>query len=149
MLFNTFGFIFVFLPVVFVGFFVLAKYSHRWAAAWMALASLFFYGSWDLRYLPLLLFSIAFNFYAGKQIANSCQPLRKHLLALSVGANLILLGYFKYADFFVASIRSITGLPHESLGVILPIGISFFTFTQIAFLVDTYQVSVVLRPSGE
>lgn len=142
MLFNTFGFIFAFLPAVFAGFFSLAKYSPRWAAAWMALASLFFYGSWDYRYLPLLLLSITFNFYAGKRIANSCQPLRKHLLAVSVGANLILLGYFKYADFFVASIRSITGIPHEPLGVILPIGISFFTFTQIAFLVDTYQGKV-------
>ena len=142
MLFNTFGFIFAFLPVVFAGFFVLAKCSHRWAAAWMALASLFFYGSWDYRYLPLLLLSIAFNFYAGKRIANSSQALRKHLLAFSVGANLILLGYFKYADFFVASIRSITGIPHEPLEVILPIGISFFTFTQIAFLVDTYQGKV-------
>lgn len=142
MLFNTLGFIFAFLPMVFVGFFGLAKYSHRWAAAWMALASLFFYGSWDYRYLPLLLLSITFNFYVGKRIANSCQPLRRYLLAFSVGANLILLGYFKYADFFVASVRSLTGIPYESLGVILPIGISFFTFTQIAFLVDTYQGKV-------
>ena len=129
MLFNTFGFIFSFLPAVFVGFFILAKFSHLWAAAWMALASLFFYGSWDYRFLPLLLISITFNFYAGKRIAGADQPLRKHLLALSIGANLILLGYFKYADFFVASVRSLTGMPYESLWVILPIGISFFTFT--------------------
>ena len=142
MLFNTFSFIFCFLPVVFVGFFVLAEYSPRWAATWMALASLFFYGSWDYRYLPLLLCSIAFNFYAGRHISNTPLSRRKMLLALSIGANLILLGYYKYSDFFVASIRNITGMPHESLGVILPIGISFFTFTQIAFLVDTYQGKV-------
>jgi D-alanyl-lipoteichoic acid acyltransferase DltB (MBOAT superfamily) len=108
----------------------------------LALASLVIYGSWDYRYLPLLLLSIVFNYTAGVVIGTRSGALRKRVLILAVSANLLLLGYFKYADFFLLSAKSLTGLPLDVWGIVLPIGISFFTFTQIAFLVDTYQGKV-------
>lgn len=138
MLFNTFGFIFAFLPVTFLGYFALARASTHWAAAWMALASLFFYACWDWRYLPLLLISISCNFWAGSLIASASELKRKQLLVAAVACNLLLLAYFKYTDFLLSTIGTITGVRIAPLGVVLPIGISFFAFTQIAFLVDTY-----------
>lgn len=142
MLFNSFTFLFLFLPVTAVGYFLLARRSETAAAAWLAAASLFFYGWWSVNYIPLLLGSIGFNYWAGSRIGHSAGPRKFRLLACAVALNLGLLGYFKYADFFVAGVNffGVTNMP--ALHIILPIGISFFTFTQIAFLVDTYQGKV-------
>ena len=146
MLFNSYSFIFLFLPVVLLGFFHLARISHAYAAAWLALASLFFYGYWNPAYVGLLLGSIVFNYACGMWIAKAGvqQKSRRktHILVFAITANILLLCYYKYANFFLSSVNSIadTGL---ALGdIILPLGISFFTFTQIAFLVDTYQGKV-------
>ena len=146
MLFNSYGFIFLYLPIVLLGFFLLARTSHAFAAAWLASASLFFYGYWNPAYVGLLLCSIAFNYAFGLWIAKAgikkLKLRQKKLLTLALTANLILLGYYKYANFFLDSVNSMAGT-HLSWGeVILPLGISFFTFTQIAFLVDTYQGKV-------
>ncbi|MTV36416.1 MBOAT family O-acyltransferase [Duganella radicis] len=126
MLFNSFSFLFLYLPVVLTGYFALLRWQPRWTAGWLALASLFFYGYWDARYLPLLLGSILFNFW--------CAQHRRWLL-VGVAADLALLGYFKYANFFIDSI----GLHGYGWAIVLPVGISFFTFTQIAYLVDCYR----------
>jgi alginate O-acetyltransferase complex protein AlgI len=142
MLFNSFGFLLLFLPIVAAIFFLLARIDHWWAAAWLALASLFFYGWWDIRYVPLLLLSVCFNYWAGSRIGNAVAPFRKRWLAFAVVANLLLLGYFKYADFAVSSVNFITHADYPVLKIVLPIGISFFTFTQIAFLVDTFRGEV-------
>jgi D-alanyl-lipoteichoic acid acyltransferase DltB (MBOAT superfamily) len=144
MLFNTFGFIFLYLPITLAGFFILARHSSSMAALWLALASLFFYGSWDYRYLPLLLGSITFNYALAYAIGHAQTALRKKgLLTVAIAANLLLLAYYKYANFFGASLASIIGAQQwAALDIVLPIGISFFTFTQIAFLVDTYQGKV-------
>jgi alginate O-acetyltransferase complex protein AlgI len=143
MLFNSLQFILLFLPIALVVFFVVARRSSEWAAIWLALASLFFYASWDYHYLPLLLGSITVNYVAGFLIGKDRRPVvRRRLLVGAIGANLLLLAYFKYANFFVSNLAMISGVPIDPLGVILPIGISFFTFTQIAFLVDTYQGKV-------
>ena len=142
MLFNSFAFLLAFLPVTVIGFFVLAKRGEVWAAAWLAGASLFFYGWWDYRYVPLLLVSVLFNFWCGKRLADAVQPFRKLWLIVAVALNLGLLGYYKYANFFLYSINAIAGTHWPGMDVILPIGISFFTFTQIAFLADTYQGKV-------
>jgi len=146
MLFNSYSFIFLFLPIVLLGFFWLARSSHTFAAAWLALASLFFYGYWNPAYVGLLLGSIACNYSFGLWIAKAGvknkDTQKKHLLVVAIFANLALLAYFKYANFFIGSVNSVAGT-NWSLGeVILPLGISFFTFTQIAFLVDTYQCKV-------
>ena len=112
-----------------------------WAAAWLAAASLFFYAWWDYRYVALLLASILANYFAGRELAHRARsrPGKWLLAAASVGANLALLGYYKYADFFIGTANAILGWQGDLLHVVLPLGISFFTFTQIAFLVDAYR----------
>jgi alginate O-acetyltransferase complex protein AlgI len=146
MLFNSYGFIFLYLPLVLLGFFRLARIDHRYAAAWLALASLFFYGYWNPAYIGLLLGSIVANYSFGWWIAKAAvkedAARKKQLLIAAIAANLALLGYYKYAHFFLSSLNDLAG-SHWSLGtIVLPLGISFFTFTQIAFLVDTYQGKV-------
>ena len=142
MLFNSFSFLFLFLPVVLVGFFAIGRRSQIWGAAWLAFASLCFYGWWSTDYIVLLLTSIGCNYALGWKVGHSSAPARKRWLLLGLAANLSLLAYFKYADFFIRSVNTATQAEWPVLNVILPIGISFFTFTQIAFLVDTYQGKV-------
>ncbi len=145
MLFNSYGFIFLYLPIVLLGFFQLGRISHQYAAAWLALASLFFYGYWNPAYVGLLLCSILCNYAFGMWIAKGRlqkQGSSKQLLIVALVANLALLGYYKYAHFFVGNLNSVLGTDWNLGHIILPLGISFFTFTQIAFLVDTYQGKV-------
>lgn len=142
MLFNSFSFLLLFLPICAVGFFALARLNKEWAAAWLAGASLFFYGWWSISYVPLLLASIGFNYWAGSRIGDASGPARRRWLIMAVAVNLVLLAYFKYADFFISGVNFLGNAQLAPLNIILPIGISFFTFTQIAFLVDTYQHKV-------
>ena len=137
MLFNSFPFLLAFLPLTLGGFFLLGRRSPRAAALWLLAASLAFYAGWSVRYVPLLVGSIAFNFMIGRSAARSAAPrTRRALVALGVAANLALLGYFKYADFFLSSVGMASGWALPRLDIVLPVGISFFTFTQIAYLVD-------------
>ncbi len=145
MLFNSYVFIFAFLPVVFFGFYVIGRYSHKLALLWLTFASLFFYGWWDVRFVGLLLASIVFNYGFGRLIGQRLSTSTgsgKSLLVSAIVANIILLGYFKYANFFVENLNHLAGTSLLIGEVFLPLGISFFTFTQIAFLVDTYQGKV-------
>ncbi|WGV27398.1 MBOAT family O-acyltransferase [Halotia branconii] len=105
------------------------------------IASLFFYAWWNPKYLLLLLVSISFNFFIGHTLnQNLRSPARKKaLLILGVTINLVLIGYFKYANFFVANVTDILGINFNLQNIILPLGISFFTFQQIAYLVDSYR----------
>jgi alginate O-acetyltransferase complex protein AlgI len=142
MLFNSLEFILVFMPVALAGFFLLARYSHRLAALWLALGSVCFYAYWDTRFVPLLLGSAFFNYGVGYAIVafRKTQPkLAKVLLAVGVVGDLVLLGYFKYAGFFVKNINLAVGTSIGIPEIVLPLGISFFTFTQIAFLADASQ----------
>ncbi|MGK5030055.1 MBOAT family O-acyltransferase [Janthinobacterium sp. MDT1-19] len=153
MLFNSFAFLFGYLPIVLAGYFLLDRWasSASWRLApamWLALASLFFYAWWDVRYLPLLLASICVNYGAGRLIGASAGAARKRVLVAALALNLSLLAYYKYANFFIDSVDAVAelagaaSLPWHGLVIILPIGISFFTFTQIAFLVDCYRGEV-------
>ena len=144
MLFNSYEFIFFFLPVTFVGFFVIARYHHRLAAFWLVAASFFFYGWWNPRYVVLLLASIGFNYAMGYAIGHARRgdastPRAKLFLVLAVGGDLLLLGYYKYTDFFISTTNALAGTDWALTHIVLPLGISFFTFTQIAFLVDVYR----------
>jgi alginate O-acetyltransferase complex protein AlgI len=140
MLFNSFTFIALFVPLVLLGYLYLGSWRHLYAESWLVGASLAFYAYWDPRYLPLLLISAGVNFLAGRAISSAKEDRgRRALLTLSIAFNLALLGYFKYANFFVDTLHSISGLDFSLRKVILPLGISFFSFTQIAFLVDTYR----------
>ncbi|MNQ11946.1 Peptidoglycan O-acetyltransferase [compost metagenome] len=140
MLFNTYEFLFAFLPATcLVGWFLLAHNATRLAVIWLFVASLVFYGSWSAEAIPLLLASALFNYGSGAAIERA-ERHRKSLLGLAVGCNLLLLGYFKYSSFLVENLAPLLGLTSGTrLDIELPPGISFFTFTQIAYLVDTYQ----------
>lgn len=133
MLFNSFPFLFGYLPIVLIGFFTLChQHLVKAAKVWLLLSSLFFYGYWDLRFLPLLTGSIIFNYICGNRILHSVGR-SKYILAFGVIANLSLLFYFKYSNFFITNI---IGSSYSFANIVLPLGISFFTFTQIAFLID-------------
>jgi alginate O-acetyltransferase complex protein AlgI len=142
MLFNSFAFLFLFLPVTLAGYFSIGRYSAKYAALFLATMSIVFYGVWDVRNVPILLVSILFNFLAGIVIARAEGRTRTLLLSLAVTANLLALAWYKYADLLYGSFCGLLGLPHHALGVDLPLGISFFTFTQIAFLVDVSRRKV-------
>ncbi|MBC8479548.1 MAG: MBOAT family protein, partial [FCB group bacterium] len=138
MLFNSTEFIFVFLPVTLFLFFFLGSQLHQRAAvAWLVLASLFYYSWWNPIYLWLLVFSILFNFSTGRLLSSRLRS--KLFLSLGVAVNLALLGYFKYANFFVDNINGLLRQNFTLDHVVLPLAISFFTFQQIVFLVDAYR----------
>ena len=143
MLFNSYSFLFGFLPIALAGYFGLARLGQRFAAGWLALASLGFYAWWEIRFLPVLGLSIIWNFGAGcllHHLATTRQAgLRRFILLFAIAGDLAALGYYKYVNFFIGVAGDLTGLHFAAVNVILPLGISFFTFTQIAFLVDTAQ----------
>jgi alginate O-acetyltransferase complex protein AlgI len=141
-LFNSFEFIFAFLPILLIGFFALAKIRRELATGWLFLASVFFYGWFDWKYVGLLLVSIAFHFFIGLKLVDEQFKRRKALLIAAIAIDLLLLIYFKYADMFIGTWNLAGGSQADLLRVVLPIGISFFTFTQIAFLVDVYEGKV-------
>ena len=142
MLFNSFGFIFLFLPLTLAGYFSIGRFNAKYAALFLAVMSVVFYGVWDIRNVPILLVSILFNFLAGMAINSREARARTLILALAVSANLAALAWFKYADLLYGSLCTVFAIPHGSLSVNLPLGISFFTFTQIAFLVDVARRKV-------
>ncbi len=142
MLFNSYVFILLFLPVALAGYFLLGRrVQRRLALAWLVLCSLFFYAWWNPAYLGLLLFSILFNYGVGAYLGSreGSGLAHKWVLGLGVALNVGLLGYFKYAGFFLDTISAIGGRQFGALDIILPLGISFFTFQQIAYLVDAYK----------
>ena len=141
MLFSSGTFIFLFLPVSLLGYQPLSYVGRRALLVWLALASLFFYGYWNPKYLLLLAASIILNFLFSLAVGRekSSEPARSRWLFAAITANLLLLGWFKYL-FPLLGFLNQYGLVHHGFGdVILPLGISFFTFTQIAYLIDLRQ----------
>jgi alginate O-acetyltransferase complex protein AlgI len=143
MLFNSYPFIFLFLPIVLAGYFWLGRSSNLAPVVWLALASLVFYSVSNWQFVGLLLASVAFNYFIGwlliaKQLRST--P-RFAALTAGVAGDLLVLGTFKYAGFFAANLNALfsTGIV---VNILLPVGISFYTFTQIAFLVDAWRGNV-------
>ncbi len=140
MLFNSFEFIFAFLPITFFIYFYLNKKRlTKLSKAFLVMSSLFFYSYWNIIYLPLILFSMIFNFSLAKSFNTKNKISKKSLLTFGIIANLTLLGYFKYSDFFIANFNFAFNSSISLLHLALPLAISFFTFQQIAFLVDMYK----------
>ncbi|UQS15052.1 MBOAT family protein [Pseudomonas sp. HS6] len=145
MTFSSPKFFLIYLPIVFfVYFFLNRKRLITAGKIWLVIASLIFYGHWSVAYIPLLGLSIGFNFIVGKTLATPTRPVmsclsKKAILVIGIVTNLALLGYFKYANFLVDNINSALGTDLFFVQVVLPLGISFYTFTQIAFLVDCYK----------
>lgn len=142
MLFNSYEFIFIFLPITLIVFFAFTRFRLTKAALiWLTIASLAFYGYWSIAYVPLLLISVIGNYYFGKYInraAPKSQP-AKRLLWLGICFNLGILGYYKYAAFFGNSFNHIFQTNWVIPQILLPLGVSFYSFTQIAYLVDAYR----------
>jgi len=143
MLFNSYLFIFLFLPIALIGYFALGRLGNLAPVMWLALASLVFYSVSNWQFVLLLLASVAFNYGIGLLlISGRLRPLpRFAVLTIGVAGDLLVLGYFKYAGFLAANLNAIfsTGF---TVNILLPVGISFYTFTQIAFLVDAYRGKV-------
>lgn len=141
MLFNSQIFIFLFLPFVFFGFYFLGRnFNREYAFAFLVVASLFFYGWWNPVYVVLIVASILVNYLLGVRISNCSQSANKRLLLiLGLALNLSLLGYYKYANFFVDSLNVIGSYDFHMAEIALPLAISFFTFQQVAYLVDAYR----------
>lgn len=140
MLFNSYEFVFLFLPIVLTVYFCINK--KEYANIWLVIASLFFYGYWNFTYLPLLLFSILGNYYISGLIINNRENKllsAKRVFQIGIFANILLLCYFKYMDFFIGNINRFASTDFALLHIILPLGISFFTITQMVYLVDTYE----------
>lgn len=150
MIFSSSLFIFLFLPITFLIYFLLNKQQLiALGKIWLVAASLFFYAYWDIQYLPLILGSIFINFAIGTKLAQSCLQNdsikkglitnRKIVLIIGIGINLLLLAYYKYTDFLIRNINIAFGTNYAFLNIVLPLAISFFTFTQIVYLVDSYR----------
>lgn len=141
MLFNSYGFLLVFLPLTWSIYFLLNKYtSFESGKFFLLLASVVFYSWWNPLYVFLLLFTVLFNFIVGRQLSyNKTNLTRKALLISGVAVNLSLLAYYKYCNFFIDNTNALlhTGISMQE--IILPLGISFITFQTIAFLVDCYK----------
>jgi alginate O-acetyltransferase complex protein AlgI len=137
MIFNSYQFLFAYLPVVLTGTFLLARIGAGAAQFWLIGASLFFYAAWNVAYLPLLLGSIVFNYLIAARMSHGENPkLRTWLLCFAVTVDLGLLGYYKYTGFFLQNLGSLTGADYAWRSLILPLGISFYTFQQITLLSD-------------
>jgi alginate O-acetyltransferase complex protein AlgI len=143
MLFNSYEFLLGFLPICLGIFLFLAKRKkHRLGIVWMVLASLFFYGWWSPKYLIIIIVSIALNYQLGRLFGSPNfqeESRRKFLLILGLIFNLGLLGYYKYSNFFVNNLNSFFDFNFEFAEVLLPLAISFFTFQQVGFLMDSYR----------
>ncbi|TNF35633.1 MAG: MBOAT family protein [Gammaproteobacteria bacterium] len=138
MLFSSYEFILMFLPVTLLVYYWLGmQHQFRVAIAWLVACSLFFYGWWNPAYLGLIIASIFFNYSLG--VTLSGQSRSKALLVVGIAANLALLGYFKYTNFFIDNLNALFGTRVYVQDIILPLAISFFTFQQIAYLVDAYR----------
>ncbi len=151
MLLNSYTFLLIFLPVVVVLYWVIPRGYPR--LLFLIAASLLFYGLWDWRYVPLLLATTLVDWVAGHYLAKSeaegegASRRRKLLLAAAVAINLAFLGYFKYRGFFVDSLDGVfrligAGEPLPALKLLLPIGISFYTFAGISYAVDVYRGTI-------
>ena len=142
MLFNSLRFLFLFLPVTMLGFHLLGSYGRRPVIAWLALMSVLFYAAWNPVFVLFLIGSILVNFLVAGALTifPEGSPRRSHLLFLGITLNLLALFYFKYLARLLLSVHHLLGSavyhPHP---ILLPLGISFFTFTQISYLVDLAQ----------
>lgn len=150
MLFNSYEYIFFFLPVVFFIYFYLnSKRLTEEAKGFLVLSSLFFYSWWNVAYLPIILSSMVVNYAVGRSFIKERKQILKRelsnktILIFGIIFNISLLGYFKYADFFIENINFITDGNLPTLNLALPLAISFFTFQQIAYLVDSYKGDII------
>lgn len=141
MLFNSYIFILLFLPFTMILYYGLNHIGKEGAAKWaLIIASLIFYGYFDVRYLPVILASICFNYGFSKVLNNSrYENYKRSILGVGIACNVGLLLYIKYRNFFLENVNAVFGSSYTMEELLLPLGISFFTFQQIAYLVDSFR----------
>lgn len=154
MLFNSYIFVFVFFPICLFGYYgLLHMQKPRPARVFLTAMSLWFYGYFNLSYLLIMVCSIGVNFLfhralsrenagEGESSLKKFEAFRKTVMILAVACNLGVLFYFKYFDFFLSTVNGVFGASFALRGILLPLGISFFTFQQISFVADTYRGEV-------
>ena len=146
MLFNSSEFLLLFLPLVLLVYFLL---PHRGQNTFLVIASCVFYASWDWRFLLPLICTTTIDYWVSRRLerlalVDAPQPLRRRYLIISLIANLGLLGFFKYCNFFIASLGQLLQLlgldvPLPALNIILPVAISFYTFQAMSYTIDVYR----------
>lgn len=147
MLFHEQSFLFIFLPISLLGIFIINRFVPRVAVWWIVICSFVFYSFHGLQHLPLLIISISINYFLGLVIEkNRFQNFNANLLIVGIIINLAILAFFKYSDFILGNLAYIGMTQFEETNIILPLAISFFTFQQIAYLVDLKKG--VIRSSG-
>ena len=143
MLFNSFEFVFLFLPITFfLYYFFLSRRLFLGAKALLIAASLFYYAWWRIDYLPIILLTLLFNYVIGSILSTNSSTSgssKLHVLVIGITMNILLLGYYKYTDFLLVNANQILETNISLLNLTLPLAISFFTFQQIAYLVDSYK----------
>lgn len=144
MLFNSIEYIFVFLPVVFCLYFLLNKAKfYNVAKVFLLLASLFFYGSYRIEYVPILLILILFNYLVSFSFKlNITENTKKIIIVVGVLSNVLILLYFKYFNFLVQELMKFINSESSIVEVILPLGISFYTLQQISYIVDCFKGNI-------
>src|SRR5712672_61219 len=143
MLFNSYAFIFAFLPVTLAAFFLLGLRSRNLALGWIVVASVAFYAWWRPINVLIIAPSILVNFALARWLLHLTADkaragLARLVLLLGIGFNVVFLGYFKYVDFLATAANDVIGTNFVLTQVVLPLGISFITFQKIAFLIDVY-----------
>ena len=140
MLFNSYTYLLIFLPLVALGFHLLRNSRLRISLGFLVVASVFYYGWYEISHVPLILGSCVGNFFLGGAISRH-RGTRRGMATLAAGvtANLLLLGYYKYTGLLAATLQHFTGWPGDVPQIVLPLAISFFTFQQVAYLVDAWR----------
>lgn len=143
MIFSTYEFTLIFLPITFLGYFIINRFQYNsLAKLWLVMASLVFYAQGSPDFYPMFIFSVFGNYVIGTTLSRmeeESKVQRKIILTIGILANVALLGYYKYTDFFIENVNLIAKTEFTLQRIVLPIGISFFTFQLIAFLVDSYR----------
>lgn len=140
MLFNSYIFIFLFLPISLVGYYILNYIGqYRISNIFLIVMSLWFYGYFNKSYLLIICGSIIINYLISKGMEWTEEKVRIILLICGICANIIVIFYFKYYDFFLENVNLLFRKSFELKNIVLPLGISFFTFQQVSYLVDSYR----------
>ena len=139
MLFSSYEFLFCFLPITIIGYYLILNAKKvNIARVWLVIASLFFYGWFNIKYLPIIIISILINFVIGKCIKKEDKHKKIYFIIGSI-FNVGLLCYFKYYDFFVENVNILFKTNWTLKHLLLPLGISFFSFQQLSYLIDVYK----------
>ena len=138
MQFNSYLFIIVFLPMSIFGYFYLNRISSSFGLIFLLALSLWFYGYFNIYYLFLIIGSIVVNFFLSNVMRRSRRGVKKFVLLIGLCFNIGIIFYFKYFNFFISNVNQVFRTSYHVKSILLPLGISFFTFQQLSYIIDSY-----------